>query len=75
MFSELVRWLRATSSAVLAIALWSHFKQARLPKEPCLLSYDLGVRALPLLIERAAQVIEAIEPGRLSGELAFVATC
>ncbi len=43
--------------------------------EPCLLSYDLGIRALPLLIERAALVIESIEPGRLGGELAGVATC
>jgi len=45
------------------------------PKTPCLLSYDLGIRALPLLIKRAAQVIEPVELGRLSGELAAVATC
>jgi len=44
------------------------------PKTPRLLSYDLGIRALPLLIERAAQVIEPVELGRLSRELATVTT-
>ena len=60
----------------LAIALWnSLLSRHELPKERCLLSYDLRIRALPLLIERAAQVIESIELGRFSGELAGVATC
>ena len=40
-----------------------------------MLSYDLWVRELPLLIERAALIIECIELGRLGRELIGIATC
>ena len=65
----------ATSSAVSHRTLEFTLSRHELPKKPCLLSYDLWIRALPLLIKRAALVIELIEPRRLSSELAGIATC